>query len=44
VQDPALIKVAGEKLELALTKKEKTRKGKSDGGKKGGKKGGKYVH
>ena len=37
VQDPALIKVAGEKLELAIVKKEKTRKGKSNGGKKAGK-------
>ena len=37
MQDPALIKVAGKKLELAVAKKEKTRKGKSNGGKKAGK-------
>jgi hypothetical protein len=40
VQDPTLIKVAGKKLELAVAKKEKTRKGKSNGGKNGGK----YTH
>ena len=35
-QDPAAIKVAEVKLKLAVAKKEKTRKGKSDGGK--------YIH
>jgi len=42
-QDPALIKVADAKLELAVAKKEKTREGKSVGGKKTGKKNGKYI-
>ena len=32
-QDPAAIKIADEKLEFALAKKEETRKGKGDGGK-----------